>query len=151
MAYTSLAGGSTAEALFAADGSLARYDLKTNQATLVGEMEPSHSRVVLAGSADGRLFAYLPQSVVYGPAAMVEIDKDTGKIVNEHNVTLENGNNAATGLAYWGGDLYLFLGTQSGTTNVHRYRVHDQTISIVTSRPATTIVAAAASTCAPAY
>jgi hypothetical protein len=150
LAFTTMQG-SGKEALFASDGSLARLDLQTGAATFVGDIEPMHESVKLTGTGDGRLFAYLPQSVAFGASSIVELDKSTADVLSIEHLALGGNTNGSVAIAFWGGDLYAFVGMQTGGTNVHRYRLHDKIISFIGSYATAGVVSAAVSTCAPTH
>jgi hypothetical protein len=95
----------------------------------------------LAGTGDGRLFAY---DIV--TPSIAEIDKASGKV--KTSVTFVREQVELPTFAFWGGDLYLFSWVEDASTSVRRFRYNQRSMAPVTTWNIR-VAAAASSTCAP--
>ena len=105
----------------------------------------------VTGTGDGRLFGFFVDTMDASKTSVAEVDKTTAKTLSNTKQNLPTIN--AWAFAFWGGSFYLFNGTGSSPSRVHKYT------PATPSAPATTtqvvadagyrIVGAGVSTCAP--
>lgn len=154
MGFTSDFGGPqehlfVAENNFAGDSAgLGRIDIATMKLGVVGNFNPPIPRAELTGTGDGRLFAFWPnRGTGLTGAHVAEVNKATAEVVAITDLSIASSNDAFA-FAFWGGDFWIFTGSQNVPTNVHRFRPSDGTTTLMTTHPST-IVGAGVSTCAP--
>jgi hypothetical protein len=131
---------------------LGTIDLTTFNLGIIGQFNPVLSFGELAGTGDGRLFAFYPsnpQDTTQPGSYIVEIDKTNAKVVSQvllPDVT----QGGAWAFGFWGGDFYMFTepGGAGAPSIVQRYRPSDGTTTQVATLP-NAIVGAGVSTCAP--
>jgi hypothetical protein len=123
--------------------SLGTIDTKSFVLNVVGPFNPTISRPELTGTGDGRLFAFYQ---VTPGSAIAQVDKSTAQVIAESRLpgVVQNSHWA---FAFWGGDFYTFTGP-AGATDVNRFRLSDNSVTLVTTLNAS-IVGAGVSTCAP--
>lgn len=151
-------GGGPSETLFIAGGTngtiqdpnpntdLGSISIPSFAVTDIGPFQPLIDEAELAGTGDGRLFAFWAPDV-NSDANISEIEKSTGKLIATDplpGVTLQGG----WAFGFWGGDFYTFTGPQNGSSTVTRFRPSDKSIVQVATYPQL-IVGAGVSTCAP--
>jgi hypothetical protein len=100
----------------------------------------------VTGTGDGRLFAFFVDLSGSGSSTVAEIDKHSGHVLSSEPQSLPPIN--AWAFAHWGGSFYLFNGTNSDPSRVHKYTPGKGTTEIVSSA-GYSIVGAGVSTCAP--
>jgi hypothetical protein len=125
---------------------LARIDTSTYTLHVIGGFQPQIPRAELTGTSDGRLFAFYLNTDTSG-SHVAEIDKTSGRIVVPPYALRVGDPMDAWAFAYWGGDFWIFTGTQMLST-VTRFRPSDGSEATITTLPAS-IVGAGVSTCAP--
>jgi hypothetical protein len=130
---------------------LAHIDTNAFNIGIVGTFNPQVNLAELTGTGAGQLFAFYPTdpaNTSAGPTAIGEIDKAQATIIGQSNLpTISVGSGWA--FAFWGGDFYTFT-APSGTSEVHRFRPSDGSVTLVT-KINQTIVGAGVSTCAPQH
>ena len=160
MSFSTNAGG-PAETLFIAGGTngtsgdtnpntdFASIAIPSFAVTDIGPFQPLIEEAELAGTGDGRLFAFWAPDFM-SDANISEIDKTSGNIIGTDSlpgVTLTGGGQSGGwAFGFWGGDFYTFTG--SGSSSVTRFRPSDKSITVVATYPSE-IVGAGVSTCAP--
>lgn len=148
MGFTAETPGSMVEVLhIAADprngnSFLGRLDLQTFRVTQLAALD---ARAELTGAADGRLWAFFPE----GPNARVaQIDRQSGREVSRIPVQIPGIVRPGFAFSHWGGEFWLFVYDDPGSTQVHRLRP-DGTIAAVLLNTGRHIVGAGVSICAP--
>jgi hypothetical protein len=155
MGFVSNSSGSDDETLFVAGGpilsiaqgaaTLARLDTGTLVLQQVGSV-PQWPELTGTGLAE--LWGFFPES---DPPAVQMIDKSTGAVSNTFSLpSLDTGQTLAWAFAFWGGDFYLFLETETDTsTNIWKLETDDGSLTNVVPNTGYEIVGAGVSTCAP--
>jgi hypothetical protein len=101
----------------------------------------------LAGTGDGRLYAFAPDSPD-GPRVS-QVDKTSGASLSDTVLPASLANAEAFAFAYFDGDFYLFTAQSGGTdSQVTLFRPSDGSATAIGTVPAT-IVGVGVSTCAP--
>jgi hypothetical protein len=126
------------ETLYAAGAGLASLDTSTFQLTFLGSL--SFGRTELTG-LDTQLYAF---SV--GSGVIAGLNKTTAATEVVYRTSATEANNAFA-FAQWGGDFWLFTG--SDRSQVTRYSPIDDTSKVVVADTGMLIVGAGSSTCAP--
>jgi hypothetical protein len=126
---------------------LAVLDTESFKLTYIGSNEPTIERSELAGTDDGRLFAFFTFEPMGGMWSLGEIDKTTGRLLSEKLLTevpplMGEG---AWATAFWRGDFYFFTAVRD--TQVTRYRPSDESYAVVGTLQGVKIVGAGVSTC----
>jgi hypothetical protein len=167
MAFASDGDGGASEHLYLADATsfavgvlgqdkgLARVNNETGKIEPVGQFDNptivKRGGLDLSGRGDGKLFAFVVDGAGQGSPLVAEIGKDDASILSTATQgTLPNQINAWA-FAHWGGALYLFHATGSGssaTSKVSKY-TPGGTTEIVLEKTKYRIVGAGVSTCAP--
>jgi hypothetical protein len=147
MGFATDSAGTWRERLFVANASrVARLDTGTWQVTSLGTLP---SQAELTGTADGELWAFLP---LESPAALVELDKDSGAILSRTNLgSFPNPGDIDTfAFAAWGGAHYLFVRVYGMGESTDVYEVlADGSMTRIVRRMGLNVVGAGVSTCAP--
>jgi hypothetical protein len=125
---------------------LGKIDTSTFKLSIVGSFGTTIRRSELTGTGDGRLFAFWPDPSIGGGSHLTELNKATGQIVAQTNLSFGQRNDAFA-FAFWGGDFWIFT-SSGGETDVNRFRPVDGTTTLPTTHPSV-IVGAGVSTCAP--
>jgi hypothetical protein len=124
---------------------LATIDTMTFGLGFIAAFTPSIPRNELAGTGDGRLFAYWPNVDGTAGGSLAQIDRTTAAVKGLNKLPVGSQSDAFA-FAYWGGLFWIFTG--SSTTTVSTYDLGTQQTKTVTTAPAL-IVGAGVSTCAP--
>jgi hypothetical protein len=146
MGFVGSASG-TGDALYIAPvalSTLGTIDVASFQLSLIAPFAPGMiAQTELAGSGDGRLFAFFPTDT---SSAVAELDPETAVVVARDDLwNLPTAGGWA--FAYWGGSFYLFTSTTNGSM-VTRFNPADRSQTSVASL-GDTITGAGVSTCAP--
>lgn len=126
------------ETLYIAGAGLASLDTKTFDLTFLGSL--SFGRTELTG-LDTQLFAFS-----IGSGVIAGLNKTNGATESVYRTSATD-SSAAFAFAQWGGDFWLFTGSQR--SSVTRYSPKDDTSTVVVADTGMLIVGAGSSTCAP--
>jgi len=155
MGFVSNSSGSNDETLFVAGGpilsiaqgsaTLAILDTGTLMLQQVGTV-PQWPELTGTGLAE--LWGFFPES---DPPAVQMIDKSSGAVSQTYSLpSLDTGQTLAWAFAFWGGDFYLFLETETdASTNIWKVETDDGSLTNVVPNTGYEIVGAGVSTCAP--
>jgi hypothetical protein len=155
MGFTTDQGG-PAESLFVAEGeadgglhALGTIETSTFTLSKIAALSGSISFPELAGTGDGRLFAFSAATADTSRkgAFIVQLDKNTGNILARDDLpTVTLGR--AWAFAYWGGNFYLFTAPTPAGSIVTQFDPQSSKVTDVARLPLL-IVGAGVSTCAP--
>jgi hypothetical protein len=140
------------------EGTLGTLDVHTGKGTIVGLTDGFSGQTELTGSGDGRLFGVRFDSEPYSTnlqGAYLEYDKSTGLLkwyapqpgVVSIPIDPAGGETSGFAVAFWGGDLWTFIGT--GQSSVYRYPLDTKTPTEVLHDIGYLVTGAGVSTCAP--
>jgi hypothetical protein len=138
MGYALNGDSANGETLYVAGAGLASLDTKSFDLKFLGSL--SFGRTELTG-LDTKLFAFSVESGV-----IAGLNKQTAATEVVYRTTAIE-DHAAFAFAQWGGDFWVFTGTEHSI--VTRYRPADDTSKVVVQDTGMLIVGAGSSTCAP--
>jgi hypothetical protein len=156
LGFVSQSAGSTAENLFVtfsdtnSTSRLGRVDFPARDIIDVAPMPAGRLRA-LTGNGAGELWGSFARA---GDLAVVQIDKGTGAVLQEIDVSSIDETPEFTtgviGMAFWGGRLYLFYDDDgNGSSSVFRVTPGTREIELVQANIGYQIIGAGVSTCAP--
>ncbi|MGE0320775.1 MAG: hypothetical protein AB7S68_00640 [Polyangiaceae bacterium] len=140
------------ESLFVAGGTsvtvgnatLASIDTLSLQLTPIGQI---NGWPELTGTGSGQLWAFSPNT---NPPTIQRLDKTSGSVAENFNVSQLAGNPSAWAFAFWGGGFYVFLQRALETsTNIWFFDPNTQNLTQALGNTGYRIVGAGVSTCAP--
>ncbi len=121
---------------------LASVDTMTFKLGFIASFQPPEQQICeLTGTGAGELFGYCPPGM---NSHLIQIDPMTAKVLSSHSFSF--GVEAGYAFAFWGGDFWIFHGTNTST--VTKYDPVANMESTATMAPIL-IVGAGVSTCAP--
>ncbi len=122
-------------------GALGQVDVMNFNVSVVGAYQPALPRCELTGTGDGKLYAFCVESV---GSKLALVDQKTAKVIGSDD--LKVGGQVAFAFAFWGGDFWMFTGSNGSTlTKYDPITKVESTVMTITD----TIVGAGVSTCAP--
>jgi hypothetical protein len=128
---------------------LATIDTTSLRLSLVGGFRQALGACELAGTGDGRLFAYCTPLNQTSGSLIAEFDPATAAILHVDNPTIGNADDAFA-FGFWGGQFWIFTSSPSATsTTVTRFDPGSQQESTATTFSEDVIVGAGVSTFAP--
>jgi hypothetical protein len=160
MGFVSDTVGSSAETLFVIDGT--GVNGGTNAGKGLGKIDTSTLKIApvaqfngglagrtaeVTGLGNGKLFGFFVDVSDTSATSVAEIDRNSAKVLSNTSQALPTIN--AWAFAHWGGSFYLFNGTGSKASRVHKYNPIAKTTTEVVANAGYRIVGAGVSTCAP--
>ncbi len=126
------------------NATLAWVDTQSLQLSTIGQI---NGWPELTGTGSAQLWAFSPNT---NPPTIQRLDKTSGAVAQNFNVSQLAGNPSAWAFAFWGGGFYVFLQRALETsTNIWFFDPNTQNLTQALGNTGYRIVGAGVSTCAP--